>query len=144
MAASSTATAPASASALSHGQAISYKAFGRNFTQDQQVGVLYLMATCFYPTNGFTIFFEPVSGDSAKFNLMEQSPTGIFLNLVTYYAQSGERTGCRIYSPYRSTSRSWTRRASTESAWSLAADRCLSRFAAPARYAARKARVLVL
>jgi hypothetical protein len=84
MAASLTATAPASA--LSHGQAISYKAFARNFTQDKSVGVLYLMATCFYPTNGFTIFFEPVAGDSAKFNLMEQPPTGIFLNLVTYYA----------------------------------------------------------
>ena len=37
------------------------------------------MATCFYPTNGFSIFFEPVAGDSTKFNLMEQPPTGIFL-----------------------------------------------------------------
>jgi hypothetical protein len=80
MSAAATATAPAPV--LSNGVDIEYKAFGRSFFEDGTVGVLYLMATCYYPTNGFTIFFEE---DSGKFKLMERPPTGIFLNLVTYY-----------------------------------------------------------
>jgi hypothetical protein len=82
---STTSTATSTASGLSHGVEIKYKAFARTFSQDQAAGVLYLMATCFYPTNGFTIFFEAIAGEPGKFNLMEQPPSGIFLNLVTYY-----------------------------------------------------------
>lgn len=69
------------ASGLSHGLGIEYKAFARSFSQGTD-GVLFLMATCYYLTSGFTIFFEE---DSGKFKLMEQPPTGVFLNLVTYY-----------------------------------------------------------
>jgi hypothetical protein len=93
---SATATGTTPQSGLSHGTAIEYKAFARSFTQDETVGVLYLIATCYYGTSGFTIFFEENSG---KFNLMEQPPTGIFMNLVTYYVATwptggspGERT----------------------------------------------------
>ncbi len=43
------------------------------------------MASCYYPTSGFTIFFEE---DSENFKLMEQPPTGVFMNLVTYYSAS--------------------------------------------------------
>jgi hypothetical protein len=67
---------------LSRGLAIEYTAFARSFFQDETAGVLYLMATCYYRTSGFTIFFEE---DSGKFKLREKPPTGVFLNLVTYY-----------------------------------------------------------
>jgi hypothetical protein len=52
--------------------------------------VLYLMATCYYQTNGFTIFFEE---DGGKFQLRERPPTGVFLNLVTYYVASWPADG---------------------------------------------------
>lgn len=81
---------PTPAPGLSHGLQIEYKAFARSFTKDKKVAVLYLMATCSYATSGFTIFFEE---DSGKFKLMEQPPTGVFLNLVTYYAASWPATG---------------------------------------------------
>lgn len=74
---------------LSHGIDIEYKAFARHFGQPK-VAVLYLVATCYYTTSGFTIFFEE---DSGKFKLMEQPPTGVFLNLVTYYVASWPQDG---------------------------------------------------
>jgi hypothetical protein len=77
-------------SQLSHGLQIEYKAFGRSFSQDNPAAVLYLLATCFYSTTGLTIFFEQ---DSGQFKLMEQPPTGVFLNLVTYYAASWPTQG---------------------------------------------------
>jgi hypothetical protein len=83
---SATLTGTSTGSALSNGLAIEYKAFARTFFEGDAAGVLYLMATCYYPTNGFTIFFEPSEDNPAKFSLMEQPPTGVFLNLVTYYA----------------------------------------------------------
>jgi len=76
-------TTPAPSS-LSRGLGIEYKAFARPFTGGTD-GVLYLMASCYYPTSGFTIFFEE---DSGNFKLMEQPPTGVFMNLVTYYSAS--------------------------------------------------------
>ena len=66
---------------LSHGVKIEYKAFKRTFFSNTTDGVLFLMATCVYPNNGFSIFFEE---DSGKFNLMEQPPSGVFLNLDTF------------------------------------------------------------
>jgi hypothetical protein len=81
---------PTPAPGLSHGLEIEYKAFARSFTQDKKVGTLYLMATCSYVTSGFTIFFEE---DSGNFKLMEQPPTGVFLNLVTYYAATWPMKG---------------------------------------------------
>ena len=83
MTGTSTETAPVTQ--ISHGLAIEYKAFVRTFFEDQTAGVLYLMATCFYDTSGFTIFFEPNGSNPSKFKLMEQPPTGVFLNLATYY-----------------------------------------------------------
>src|SRR5580704_17546952 len=81
---------PTPAPGLSHGLEIEYKAFARSFTQDKKVGTLYLMATCSFVTSGFTIFFEE---DSGNFKLMEQPPTGVFLNLVTYYAATWPMKG---------------------------------------------------
>jgi hypothetical protein len=81
--ASATPSGPASTTGLSHGLAIEYKAFARTFSKDDPAGVLFLLASCYYPTNGFTIFFQENAG---KYQLMEQPPTGVFLNLVTYYA----------------------------------------------------------
>ena len=52
--------------------------------------IQYLMASCYYPTSGFTIFFEE---DSGNFKLMEQPPTGGFMNLVTYYSASWPTSG---------------------------------------------------
>ena len=66
---------------LSHGANIEYKAFKRTFFSNTTDGVLFLMATCVYPNNGFSIFFQE---DSGKYNLMEQPPSGIFLNLDTF------------------------------------------------------------
>ena len=73
----------APAAALSHGFAIEYKAFARAFSKGDNAGVLFLLASCYYPTSGFTIFFEELAG---KYQLMEQPPTGVFMNLVTHYA----------------------------------------------------------
>ena len=77
------------ATGLSHGIDIEYKAFARHFGQSK-VAVLYLVATCYYKTSGFTILFEE---DSGKFKLMEQPPTGVFRNLVTYYVASWPQDG---------------------------------------------------
>lgn len=80
---------PPPAPSLSHGIEIEYKAFSRHFGQPK-VAVLYLVATCFYDISGFTIFFEE---DSGKFKLLEQPPTGVFRNMVTYYVASWPQDG---------------------------------------------------
>jgi hypothetical protein len=77
---------------LSHGLQIEYKAFARSFSQGSD-GVLYLMATCLYPTTGFTISFEE---DSGNFKLIEQPPTGVFLNLFTYYVAAWPTNGISL------------------------------------------------
>lgn len=84
-------TTPA-APALSQGLEIEYKALARSFFQTEKAGVLYLIATCYYKTSGFTLFFEQDQA-SGKFKLMEQPPTGVFLNLATYYVASWPPTG---------------------------------------------------
>ncbi len=78
----STAGPTTPAPVLSNGLQIEYKAFKRTFFTNTTDGVLYLMATCAYPSTGFTIFFEESAG---KFNLMEQPPTGVVLNMDTFY-----------------------------------------------------------
>ena len=74
-------TAPTSgatpAPRLSSASAIEYKAFVRHFIDDKAVGTLCLIATCSHTTSGFTIFFEE---DSGKMKLMEQPPSGVFMN----------------------------------------------------------------
>jgi hypothetical protein len=77
------ATQPVSKPQLSHGTAIEYKAFARHFHAGG-AAVLYLFATCSYPTAGFTIFFQAQSG-MTQFELMETTPQGIVPQLVTYY-----------------------------------------------------------
>jgi hypothetical protein len=85
------ATQPVPASSLSHGLAIEYKAFARAFQGGG--AVLNLIATCYYVTAGFKIFFEAQSG-LTQFELMETPPSGIVPQLVTYYIAdwtSGQR-----------------------------------------------------
>lgn len=67
----------------SRGIALEYKAFVRSFMKGDSAGVLFLLASCYYPTTGFTIFFQENAG---KYQLMEQPPTGIVMNLYTYCA----------------------------------------------------------
>jgi hypothetical protein len=67
---------------LSHGMEIEYKAFARAYAGGG--ATLSLIATCYYPSSGFTIFFQ---GDPAptQFQLLETPPQGIVMELVTYY-----------------------------------------------------------
>jgi hypothetical protein len=70
---------------LSHGDAIEYKAYARTFGSGGPA-VLSLIATCSYPTGGFTIFFGEGPGPD-QFELLENVP-GIVNELVTYYMAS--------------------------------------------------------
>ncbi len=63
------------ATALSHGLAIEYRAFARTFSKGDNGAVLFLLASCYYLTSGFTIFFEE---NGEKYQLMEQPPTAVF------------------------------------------------------------------
>lgn len=76
---------PTSTPQLSQGNAIEYKAYVRKFFETGE-GTLFVVASCYYDTSGFTIFFEQNS--SGQLCLMQQPPTGVFLNLVTYYVAS--------------------------------------------------------
>lgn len=82
---SSPTTAPTPNLALSRGAAIEYKAYTRRFQPNIDAAVLILVATCYYDTSGFTIAFQPTA---SGYELVEQPPSGIFLNLVTYYVAS--------------------------------------------------------
>jgi hypothetical protein len=81
----STSAVPTSPTQLSQGKAIEYKAYERRFFETG-AGTLFVVASCYYITSGFTIFFEENS--SGQLCLMEQPPTGVFLNMVTYYVAS--------------------------------------------------------
>lgn len=70
---------------LSQGLAIEYKAFLRKFFSSG-AGTLFVIASCYYKTSGFTISLE--KNDAGQLSLMETPPTGVFLNLVTYYTAS--------------------------------------------------------
>lgn len=88
------ATQPLPGSSLSHGEAIEYKAFARSFGD---VGaVLSLVATCAYPTGGFSIYFQ--GSGVGQFDLMETSPHGPVSQLVTYYLASWT-SGQRLAEP---------------------------------------------
>jgi hypothetical protein len=82
---SSPTTAPSPNLSLSRGAAIEYKAFARRFQPTLDASVLVLVATCYYDTSGFSILLQPTA---SGYQLVEQPPTGIVLNLVTYYATS--------------------------------------------------------
>ena len=76
---------------LSQAIDIEYKAFTRSFfSKADNAAVLFLMASCWHTTNGFSLYFER---DGDNYKLMEQPPTGIFLNLHTYYSVSWPTQG---------------------------------------------------
>jgi hypothetical protein len=81
----STQPAAAPVRQLSNGNAIEYKAFVRKFFAVGE-GTLFVIASCYYITSGFTIFFE--ENQPGDLSLMETPPTGIVLDLVTYYVAS--------------------------------------------------------
>jgi hypothetical protein len=68
---------------LSRGVAIEYKAFARAFNGGGSI--ISVIATCYYPTPKFTIYF---SGGPTEFELLETRPQGIVNELVTYYGAS--------------------------------------------------------
>jgi hypothetical protein len=76
---------PTPAPSLSHGSAIEYRAYARQFFPNSNAAVLFLAATCFYGSSGFSISFQPTD---SGFELLEQVPTGIVHELVTYYSAS--------------------------------------------------------
>jgi hypothetical protein len=82
---SSPTIAPSPNPALSHGAAIEYKAYARRFQPNIDAAVLTLVATCYYATSGFTISFQSTA---SGFELVEQPPTGIVRDMVTYYVAS--------------------------------------------------------
>jgi len=82
---SSPITAPSPNLALSRGSGIEYKAYARRFQPNVDAAVVILVATCFYDTSGFTISFQP---NASGYELVEQPPTGVFRNMVTYYVAS--------------------------------------------------------
>ncbi len=76
---------------LSQAIDIKYKAFTRSFsTNADNAAVLFLVASCWHTTNGFSLYFEK---DGENYNFMEQPPNGIFLNLHTYYSASWPALG---------------------------------------------------
>jgi hypothetical protein len=76
---------------LSQAIDIEYKAFTRSFLPAaDNAAVLFLIASCWHTTNGFSLYFEK---DGGNYKLMEQPPTGIFLNLHTYYSASWPTLG---------------------------------------------------
>jgi hypothetical protein len=82
---SPTTPAPTLAPGLSHGNAIEYRAFARQFFPNSSAAVLFLTATCYYGSAGFSISFQPTA---SGFELIEHPPTGIVSELVTYYSAS--------------------------------------------------------
>lgn len=76
-------TGTAAAPILCNGIEIKYKAFARFFTVGANEAELVLLASCYFPTPGFQIFFEP---DGPSFKLMQNNPTGIVVQLVAFYA----------------------------------------------------------
>ena len=70
---------------LSRGSEIEYRAFARPF--EGGGAVLCLIATCYYGTPGYTIFFQGEPGTN-EFELLETVPEGIEPQLVTYYLGS--------------------------------------------------------
>jgi hypothetical protein len=82
---SSPSTAPSPTPALSHGSAIEYRAYARQFFPNSDAAVLFLAATCYYDSEGWTISFQPTA---QGFELVEQAPTHAVPQLVTYYSAS--------------------------------------------------------
>jgi hypothetical protein len=78
---SATSTSPTPAPVLSNGASLEYKAFARSFFQGSEGAVLLLVASCYFPSAGFQIFFQE---DAGTFKLMQQNPTGIEPQIVTY------------------------------------------------------------
>jgi hypothetical protein len=75
-------TAPTPNLSLSRGAAIEYKAYARRFQPNIDAAVLILLATCYHDSSGFAISFQQTA---SGFELVEQPPTGIVREMVTYY-----------------------------------------------------------
>lgn len=80
---------------LSRGSEIEYKAFARTYDGDE-AATISLIATCYYGTSGFTIFFQEAGIN--EFELLEKPPSGIVSQLVTYYGASWT-SGQRLADP---------------------------------------------
>ncbi|MFZ0772687.1 MAG: hypothetical protein WCA49_13860 [Candidatus Sulfotelmatobacter sp.] len=80
---------------LSRGSEIEYKAFARAFEGDG--AVLFLIASCYYGTPGYSIFFQAGS-EAHEYELLETVPRGIEPQLVTYYMGSWS-SGQRLTDP---------------------------------------------
>ncbi len=70
---------------LSNGIAIEYKAYVRKFFA-QGGGTLFIVATCYYETGGFTISLQQTQ--PGHLNLLETPPSGIHTDMVTYEVAS--------------------------------------------------------
>jgi hypothetical protein len=66
---------------LCHAQAISYSAFLRRLNPNSGAGVILVMASCYYGSTGWTIFFK---GNS----LMQVPPPGIVEQHDTFFSAS--------------------------------------------------------
>ena len=85
--------APAASPTLCRGGNIGYKAFARKLTPDADVAVLILVATCSFDNSGFTISFQPADNG---FQLLQQPPTGIVREMVTYCTASWASVGLEV------------------------------------------------
>jgi hypothetical protein len=86
MSSATTAPTPILAPDLSHGVAIEYRAYTRKFYPNQDGAVLFLAATCNYGSSGRSIFFQSTGANT--FTLMENRPSGVVSEIVTYYSAS--------------------------------------------------------
>jgi hypothetical protein len=82
---SSPATSPSTTPALCGGSAIEYRAYARQFFPNSDAAVLFLAATCYFGSQGWTISFQATA---SGFELVQQAPTHAVPQLVTYYSAS--------------------------------------------------------
>ena len=78
---STPAVAPSATPILCHGNDIGYKAFARRLTPTADIAVLILIANCYFDNSGYTISIQSTANG---FELLEQPPSGIFHDLVSY------------------------------------------------------------
>jgi hypothetical protein len=92
MSATSTGATPAPAApVLSNGQGLEYKAFARYFDEDSKAAVLCLIATCYFGSSGYQIFFEEDAA-TGTFKLMQQNPTGTVFFIVQNHIATWPQT----------------------------------------------------
>jgi hypothetical protein len=82
---SSPTTAPSPTVTPSHGSAIEYRAYARQFFPGSEAAVLFLAATCHYGSQGWTISLQETA---TGFELVEQPPAHAEPQIVAYYSAS--------------------------------------------------------